>query len=96
MRIPTTEKFATIAMALAGGYPEKDIFNAYNRTVMYHEHTNGAIDGGNHQYYETERVMHQTLIDEAIEYNKKALDASLGKIGKQINTKSNSMVCIIP
>lgn len=94
--IPTAEKFASIAMALSGGYPEKDIFQAYNRTVMYHEHTNGSMDGGNHKYYETERVMHQKLIDEAIEYNKKALDNSLEKIGQQIKTKSNSMVIYNP
>lgn len=94
--IPTTEKFATIAMALTGGYPEKDIFNAYNRTVMYHEHTNGAINGGNHQYYETERLMHQTLIDEAIEFNEKALEVSLQKIGQQIKTKSNALVVYNP
>lgn len=90
--IPGTEKFASIAMSLSGGYPEKEIFQAFNRTVQYHEHTNGAIDGGNHQYYETERLMHQTLIDEAIAYNQKALDGSLGKIGQQIKTKTNSIV----
>jgi hypothetical protein len=94
--IPTTEKFATVAMAISGGYPEKDIFNAYNRTVMYHEHTNGAIDGGNRQYYETERVMHEALIDEAIEFNEKALDVSLNKIGAMIKTKANSLVVYNP
>lgn len=94
--IPTAEKFAAVAMAISGGYPEKEIFQAYNRTVMYHEHTNGAIDGGNHQYYETERVMHQKLIDEAIEYSDKALDASLGKIGKQINTLTNAIAVYNP
>ncbi|MDB4581612.1 glycosyl hydrolase-related protein [Draconibacterium sp.] len=94
--IPTSEKFATVAMALSGGYPEKEIFQAYNRTVMYHEHTNGAIDGGNHQYYETERVMHQKLIDEAIEFSDKVLDASLEKIGKQINTKTNALAIYNP
>lgn len=94
--IPTTEKFATIAMALSGGYPEKDIFQAYNRTIMYHEHTNGAINGGNHKHYETERVMHQTLIDEAVEFNRRALDRSLEKIGNEIKIKYNSMVIYNP
>ncbi len=94
--IPTAEKFASVAMALSGGYPEKEIFQAYNRTVMYHEHTNGAIDGGNHQYYETERVMHQTLIDEAIKYKQHALDVSLEKIGSLIHARSNSVVVYNP
>jgi len=94
--IPTSEKFASVAMALCGGYPEKDIFQAYNRTVMYHEHTNGAISGGDHKYYETERLMHQTLIDEAIEYKQKALDSSLEKIASQIHTRSSSLVVYNP
>ena len=90
--IPATEKFASIAMAVNGGYPEKDIFQAYNRTVMYHEHTNGAIDGGNHKYYETERVMHETLIDEAIDFNKRALKKSLDKISSQIRSSGDAIV----
>ena len=94
--IPSAEKFASVAMALSGGYPEKDIFQAYNRTVMYHEHTNGAVSGGDHKYYETERVMHQTLIDEAIEYKQKALDVSLEKIGRLIHTRSSSIAVYNP
>lgn len=90
--IPTTEKLATIAMNTTGGYPEKDIFQAYNRIIMYHEHTNGCYDGGNHKYYETENAMHETLVDEAITYNEKALAVSLKKIGSQIQTKSNAIV----
>ncbi|TWO34671.1 hypothetical protein E1J38_002100 [Seonamhaeicola sediminis] len=90
--IPTTEKLATIAMNTSGGYPEKDIFQAYNRIVMYHEHTNGCYDGGNHKYYETENEMHETLVDEAIAYNEDALNVSLEKIGGQIQTKSNAIV----
>jgi hypothetical protein len=90
--IPTTEKLSTIAMNLDGGYPEKDIFQAYNRIVMYHEHTNGCYDGGNHKYYETENAMHETLVDEAIAYNEQALEVSLHKIGSQIQTNSNALV----
>lgn len=90
--IPTTEKLASIAMTLEGGYPEEELFQAYNRIIMYHEHTNGAIDGGNHKYYETENVMHEALVDEAIDINEKALSVSLGKIGRQIKTRSSALV----
>ncbi|GGD06146.1 glycoside hydrolase family 38 N-terminal domain-containing protein [Hyunsoonleella pacifica] len=90
--IPTTEKLATFAMNTKGGYPEKDIFQAYNRIVMYHEHTNGTFDGGNPKYYETENVMHETLVDEAIDYNENALQVSLEKLGSEIQSKSNGIV----
>ena len=47
--IPTAEKFATIASVLAGGeYPWTDIYQAYHRLLLYHEHTDGpdnAFDG---------------------------------------------------
>ena len=40
--IPTAEKFATIAAVLAGGeYPWTDIYQAYHRLLLYHEHTDG-------------------------------------------------------
>jgi len=94
--IPTAEKYSTIAMALAGGYPEKLIFQAYNRIIMYHEHTNGAISGVDHQYYETERKMHRTLVTEAIDYSKKALGSSLGKICSMIKTSSDALVVYNP
>ncbi|RED47500.1 glycoside hydrolase family 38 N-terminal domain-containing protein [Seonamhaeicola aphaedonensis] len=90
--IPTTEKIATMAMNTSGGYPEKDIFQAYNRIIMYHEHTNGCYDGGNHKYYETENAMHETLVDEAIAYNENALQTSLKKLGSEIKTKSDAIV----
>jgi hypothetical protein len=42
--IPTAEKFSTIAMATAGGgYPWTDVYQAYHRVLLYHEHTD-AID----------------------------------------------------
>lgn len=94
--IPTTEKMASIAMTLDGGYPEEELFQAYNRIIMYHEHTNGAIDGGNHKYYETENVMHEALVDEAIDINEQALSISLEKIGSQIQTKTSALVVYNP
>jgi len=90
--IPTTEKLATMAMSTSGGYPEKELFQAYNRIVMYHEHTNGCFDGGNHKYYETENAMHETLVDEALVYNDKARNLALQKLGSEIRTKSESLV----
>ncbi|APY11524.1 hypothetical protein BWZ22_09835 [Seonamhaeicola sp. S2-3] len=94
--IPTTEKLASIAMTLGGEYPEKELFQAYNRIIMYHEHTNGAIDGGNHKYYETENVMHEKLVDEAIDINEQALSVSLQKLGSQIQSKKSALVVYNP
>ena len=41
--IPTAEKFSTIASVLTpGGYPWTDIYQAYHRLLLHHEHTDGA------------------------------------------------------
>jgi len=94
--IPTAEKFAAIAMTLGGGYPEKLIFQAYNSLIMYHEHTNGAMNGGDHQYYETERKMHQALVKESTDFCTKALNGSLKLINDHIKTDSNALVIYNP
>ena len=94
--IPTAEKFAAIAMSLGRGYPEKLIFQAYNSLIMYHEHTNGAVNGGDHQYYETERRMHQALVKESTDFCTKALKESLKQINDQIKTDSNALVIYNP
>ena len=55
--IPTAEKFATIASTLAGGeYPWTDIYQAYHRLLLYHEHTDGTDNAYEPSRENTQRV----------------------------------------
>ncbi len=69
--IPTAEKFATLAAVLAGGkYPWTDIYQAYHRLLLYHEHTDGmdnAYDPSREgtQRRETEQAEMREMVDEA-------------------------------
>jgi len=85
--LPIAEKYSSIAMALSGnGYSWVDLWQAYDRLLMYHEHTNGALGGGDPTYYETEKVMHRSLVWEGQEFADRAWEWALGDIGNLIPT----------
>jgi len=91
--LPTAEKFSAISMALSGnGYPWTDLWQAYDRLLMYHEHTNGALGGKDACYYETEKVMHRTLVREGQEFADSALEQAMNGIEKLIPTKGDADV----
>ncbi len=86
-RIPATEKLATFVTAVGGGlFPWSDLWQSYNRLLMYHEHTNGAYAEGpiyvppslndstaaNANYYEVEQEMHRSLVSECRNFLKNA------------------------
>lgn len=108
--IPTTERLATIAMVLAGnGYPWRDIWQAYNRLLMYHEHTNAPSVGGEDyykaahgkeakahaRYYETEKMMHRALVWESQEFCDKARENTLTKLEALITTKADKTLIVL-
>jgi len=89
--LPAAEKFSTIAMALtANGYSWLELWQAYDRLLMYHEHTNGALGGADPCYYETEKVMHRALVWEGQEFADRAWERALTDIGRLIPTDGDA------
>jgi hypothetical protein len=92
--IPATEKFATIAGALGGGtYPWTELYQAYHRLLLYHEHTD-AIDGIAPQrermrQYETELVENREMVLEGEEFCERAREESLEKLASLVTTRSD-------
>ena len=108
--LPSVEKLSTIAFAIAGkGYPWQDIWQSYNKLLMYHEHTNGAFSeeevltelpylknrkAGGANYYECEQVMHKQLVEEAEGYCSSAKSDAIEKYKKLIKTKSENTIVV--
>lgn len=92
----TSEKFSTIAMSYLGGYPTEEIFQAYNGLVMYHEHTNGAIHGGNHHCYEVEKETHRQLVDETKLLTDFVMNMTMPKLASLVKIKDNSLIVFNP
>jgi len=97
--IPTAEKLATIATALAGGgYPWTDIYQAYHRLLAYHEHTD-AIDAiapvrERMQQYETELEENREMVTGAAEFCDRARDGALAKLTGLIATKAARSIVV--
>ncbi len=96
--VSTSEKFSSIAMALSKEfrYPTEEIFQAYNGLIMYHEHTNGAIHGGNHHYYEVEKETHRQLVDEAKALSDSVMGITMPQLNSLIKAENNSLVVYNP
>jgi hypothetical protein len=107
--LPTVEKFSTLAMSQGGnGYPWTDIWQAYHRLLMYHEHTNAAYAEGpiyappslkdksaaNALYYEAEVEMHRRLVHEAQGFAENATQRSFARIQAAIPTTSDQTVVV--
>ena len=107
-RLPEVEKLATISQTRgAGRYPWEEIYMAYNRLLMFAEHTLGAYAEGpiyvpkslkdsaaaNATYYECEQQMHRALVDEAEMYMNKAANSTFNNLNKLITSKAeNSLI----
>ncbi len=92
--IPTAEKFATIAGALGGGsYPWTDLYQAYHRLLLYHEHTDGIDyikpERERMRQYETEQAEMREMVTEGEEYCHRADEDALTKLAALITTKSD-------
>jgi hypothetical protein len=97
--IPTAEKFSTIATALTGrGYPWLDLYQAYHRLLLYHEHTNAIdfIDSGKERLrqYETELQENREMVLESENFSKHALDTALEKLTGIITTSSDKNILV--
>jgi hypothetical protein len=97
--IPTAEKFATIATALAGGgFPWTDIYQAYHRLLQYHEHTD-AIDFINcdperMREYETELEENREMVVESKEFSDRACGSALTKLAGMITTRADMNIIV--
>ena len=97
--IPTAEKFATIATTLAGGgYPWTDIYQAYHRLLLYHEHTD-AIDFINcaperMRQYETELEENREMVIESKEFSDRACRSALDKLAELITTRAGQNIIV--
>lgn len=109
-RIPAVEKLSALVTATGGGcYPWTDLYQAYNRLLMYHEHTNGAYAEGpiyvppslkdssaaNANYYEVEQEMHRTLVDESLQHLEKAELSAQKGLTRLIPTGNNNTIAVI-
>ncbi|MHB8951924.1 MAG: glycoside hydrolase family 38 N-terminal domain-containing protein [Pirellulaceae bacterium] len=107
--LPTLEKLATLVMAQGrAGYPWSDLWQAYNRLLMYHEHTNAAYAEGpidappslrdetaaNALYYEAEVEMHRRLADEAERFAERAGDQTLATLHAMISASGERTVLV--
>ena len=107
--LPTVEKLSTLAMVLGGkGYPWVDIWQAYHRLLMYHEHTDAAYAEGpiyapptlkdktaaNALYYEAEVEMHRRLPQEGRDFAARAREDSLGRLDSLIPTGPGKTVIV--
>ncbi len=97
--IPTAEKFATIAQALAGGgYPWTDVYEAYNRVLLFHEHTDGPANleptHDSAPRYETELEENREMVDEATELCQHALGGALDRLTAIISTEGQESVMV--
>ena len=98
-RIPTAEKLATIATALAGGgYPWEDIYQAYHRLLAYHEHTDGIYAmnplAETMRQYETEQVELREMGEEAEQFASRALDGALTKLEGLVTTAADRSLIV--
>ncbi|MBN2294645.1 MAG: hypothetical protein JXM70_19610 [Pirellulales bacterium] len=104
-KLTAAETFSTIASKLDGrGYPWLDLWQAYNRLLMYHEHTNGADAGypravgtgkDNYpEYYEGEQSMHRALIEESQAYCDRAAESTFSKLVQLITTTQNTTLIV--
>lgn len=97
--IPAAEKWSTIASALAGGsYPWTDLYQAYHRLLLYHEHTD-AIDyiSPNRErmrQYETELVENREMVLEAEEFCEGAQKDALAKVESLVPTQSERSLLV--
>jgi len=97
--IPTAEKFATIAGAVAGGsFPWTDLYQAYHRLLLYHEHTD-AIDGIAPQrermrQYETEQAEMREMVTEGEEFSHRAGEGALERLAALVTTKSDRTLIV--
>jgi len=108
-KLPTIEKFATIGNVVKGmDYPWKEIWESYNLLLMYHEHTNSGGETieafippslsdkskGGLAYYETEKIMHQQLIEEGEEFAQDAEKEVFETLKKSISTKADMTIAV--
>jgi hypothetical protein len=90
--IPTAEKLATIASVVCGGeYPWTDIYQAYHRLLLYHEHTDGADNAfepsrENTQRCETEQEEMREMVRDAKFFADRARQKALDRLAGQIAT----------
>jgi len=98
--IPTAEKFATIASVLAGGeYPWTDIYQAYHRLLLYHEHTDGIdnpCDPGREtaQRYETEQEEMREMVRDAQFFGDRARQGALDRLAGLIAARARRNVIV--
>jgi len=89
--IPAAEKLATITGAIKGGaYPWTELYQAYHRLLLYHEHTD-AIDfiapqAERMRQYETELVENREMVLEAQEFCRDVTRQSLEKLASLVTT----------
>ena len=97
--IPTAEKFATLATAVAGqSYPWTDLYQAYHRLLAYHEHTN-AIDGIGPQLermrrYETELAENREMVTESRGLAEQVLQSSLSRLSESVARAASRTIVV--
>jgi hypothetical protein len=98
--IPTAEKFATIASVLAGGeYPWTDIYQAYHRLLLYHEHTDGIDNAydpsrATADRVETEQAEMREMAADAQFFGDRARTAALDRLAALIATKCEKTIVV--
>lgn len=96
--IPIAEKLSSINYYTSGGLSLwDDIYQAYHRLLLYHEHTCGSSAFKPAYQYANEREEIATMVKDAKEYCYKVLNASLSDLSKKISLKKdNSLIVFNP
>lgn len=98
--IPTAEKFATIATTLCGGnYPWTDIYQAYHRLLLYHEHTDGPDNAflgtrENVQRVETEQAELREMADDAKFFADRTRNSAIDRLASQVAAPGTRSVVV--
>lgn len=96
--IPVAEKFATINKIIGNAlFPWTDVYQAYHRLLLYHEHTCGSSAFKPAYQYATEQEEIMEMVSDAEGYALKILDEATNGIALRISKgKSSGLVVFNP
>jgi hypothetical protein len=88
--IPTAEKLATIDKITNNAlFPWTDLYQAYHRMLLAHEHTLGSSAFKPAYQYATEQQELRDMVSDAESFAIKTLDKAIGNIASHISTGKN-------
>ncbi len=93
--VPVAEKWATLNQALGvGPYPWSDIYQAYHRLMLYHEHTAGSSALKPAFQYATEQHELRQMVRDSRWYARRVMEQSIEGISSRIATRKDNQLIV--